>query len=556
MNFEQLVDGGLLGSLVAAEDVAKFNNVRRIASNPKYSAGEAAVRLIAEYPKEFQKLTKGVLSSAEHLAGRIYDKFRGNPRNGLQRLSDKNIGKVIVEKSIGKGLDLSHKEKNKLKKIVTGNPKSKGRQAKLGLSKSIAPAAAGFTWRHQEPKISNRSSDGCRVTHCEPLPVLDSTGLAFNRSHLSINPGISSFSRWLPGIASRYEFYQFVKLEFIYTTAVGSNMAGNGCMCFDPDLLDINPQDLNDMLYMKNSLVFAAWDPEVKVLEVDNFSLHSRQTYRVRTTDVPIDGSPEIYDVGLLHLATEGVTYTPVVGRVFVRYIIDFRVEAAKFLAINNVVSGYFESSTPVASSKWMTGSIANTNVTAAQHCEMVTSGSTTELIIRTAGFFFVTVKVIGTGVTSTPDIISPTGYFAGLNYPTAMQRVELFTSLGGSVNCNTCFLVYTGPQTMHGYRMTYSNSATTASSFEMAIATVSPPTALMLLKHHKSLNDIEAFDAVPALRLVNLPQPIRPFQYTKVACKSFSSSSSSPFSPPNSPTRKRPACSLSSDYHVVSPFE
>jgi len=403
---------------------------------------------------------------------------------------------------------LPHSKSNKLVKMVTGNgPRKSKKNASLATVAS-APPSLGFRYTNSPPKL-RMSSDGesCTYTHMEPFPHIQSHSTDFQISSVDVNPGLQTFSRWLPGIASRFEYYQFKSLEIIYEPAVGTTRDGNICVCFDPDQFDPSPSDVETMLYMQDSQVGTPWAPFV--LSVSKKNLYQRKTFRVRTADLPVDSSPELYDIGTIHFATHGVS-SGYIGRLFIRYEVQFSVASSKFITNGGPISSYVGTTQTALISDLFKGlNIGTTTVGVSFFIDTGGSGKTF-INLRHAGYFLVTVTVVGTNLSVDMALEPITGEHANLHFPVAAQPSALDYLMTPNIKTEVSYLVLCKPATVNGFLLEYTQSMATVTEVLVTVSTLNESAATVLLslrsaKHRSIIDDgyemINSKPPAPALK-------------------------------------------------------
>lgn len=145
----------------------------------------------------------------------------------------------------------------------------------------------------------------------------------FNVTSYSVNPGNSTTFPWLSTIAARFEKYQFERLDFYYKREV-SEFATNGqvgkvMMSFDADAADGPPTTKTQI---------EATRPHVDGMPSENISLiiprrelkRLTSGFYVRPGLLPGSADIKTYDVGNLHVATQGIVNNVEVGELHVAY--------------------------------------------------------------------------------------------------------------------------------------------------------------------------------------------------------------------------------------------
>ena len=159
------------------------------------------------------------------------------------------------------------------------------------------------------------------VPRREFLGTLTSTSSAFTIvKTVIINPGDVNFSPWGSNIARCYESYRFRRLKFVYVPRC-STLTG-GTVAFSPDC---NPKDtapISDIIMYGNQKTKSTspWAPMEIIF--DRNMLQKRSSYFNRP--LAPNGDKDLYDVGNLYIAIEGVNSGEVVGQLWVDYEVEF----------------------------------------------------------------------------------------------------------------------------------------------------------------------------------------------------------------------------------------
>jgi len=152
----------------------------------------------------------------------------------------------------------------------------------------------------------------------------------FNVVSYPINPGQATTFPWLSKQAAQWEKYRFQKLEFFFKREVSefstAGQAGKVILSVDFDASDAPPgtkQQMEDTI------------PHADGMPCENISLrlppkqmHPSQSvaHYVRIGGLPGNSDIKTFDVGLLHVATQGIPSNTEVGELRVRYSVTFTV--------------------------------------------------------------------------------------------------------------------------------------------------------------------------------------------------------------------------------------
>lgn len=142
------------------------------------------------------------------------------------------------------------------------------------------------------------------VSHSEYLGDITGTTAVFGVLRtLVINPGLVQTFPWLAAVASRYESYKFLKLNFRYMTE--SSTVQTGFVALIPDYDPNDPPPLTKVVAFQydGAAKSAPWENLVQVSS--NKNLSKRKDWFVRTGNTP--GSDHgLYDTAILHVCVGG----------------------------------------------------------------------------------------------------------------------------------------------------------------------------------------------------------------------------------------------------------
>lgn len=178
----------------------------------------------------------------------------------------------------------------------------------FSMSHALAPVAMGTRVR-----MGRRSRSPTVISETEYLGPYTGT-TAFTAYSFSLNPGLPTTFPWLSQIASRFEQYRFLSLEFMWVTSSSTATTGTIGMAFDPDALDALPTTKQQIMAYENATTDVGWkDMNFSVPPKSKFakSLFIR-TGTVSGTDL------KTYDLGNFLLAFQGGS--SVAGELYVRY--------------------------------------------------------------------------------------------------------------------------------------------------------------------------------------------------------------------------------------------
>jgi hypothetical protein len=160
------------------------------------------------------------------------------------------------------------------------------------------------------------------IKHREAAFTVFGTGAGYDLTTRAINPGLNTLFPWGSQLASAYERYRIVRMNFEYVPSCPTTTAGSITFALDYDTLDEAPSSGDALRSYFGAVTFPAW--KTANLTVDpGFANRGTQLF-VRTTNVNTTTRDlKTYDVGQIHCLTEGFTAFAAVGRVFANYEIE-----------------------------------------------------------------------------------------------------------------------------------------------------------------------------------------------------------------------------------------
>jgi hypothetical protein len=144
---------------------------------------------------------------------------------------------------------------------------------------------------------------------------------------------------WLSQVAQRYETYKFRKLLFEYHTRAATSQVGTVGLVFDFDAEDPAPASQMEALSYHDKCADSPWKDDCVVLDL---AQGDRLPIRYTRAGTPT-GNYDIktYDVGNLHVFTDGVASSTNLGLLEVKYVVDLYTPQ-----IQDPAGGFFYGST------------------------------------------------------------------------------------------------------------------------------------------------------------------------------------------------------------------
>ena len=173
------------------------------------------------------------------------------------------------------------------------------------------------------PSVSTSytSGDGrTRVKHREYIGDVRGSS-TFSVTSFNINPGLSSVFSWLPRIARSYESYKFHKLCVEYETQKSANTDGSVMLAIDFDASDSAPTNKVQLMSYHNAVRSAAWAECKYEASAQDLAKFGTQRY-VRAGSLSANQDIKTYDVGVLHVATQGCPVADI-GELYLSYDVE-----------------------------------------------------------------------------------------------------------------------------------------------------------------------------------------------------------------------------------------
>jgi hypothetical protein len=175
--------------------------------------------------------------------------------------------------------------------------------------------------------MPQRRSTTFRVVRTEyVLTVYNYTANNFAITAKPINPGFSDAFPWLSQIALSYEYYRVNSITWKYIPTCNATTNGQVLLSFDTDSADETPQNKSQMSENDPFAMTSAWSGTILPLRKSHTSAHNNGKLLNRDGNVPANYDINLYDLGRLYVATEGVAANTAVGDVWVDYDIDFMI--------------------------------------------------------------------------------------------------------------------------------------------------------------------------------------------------------------------------------------
>lgn len=335
------------------------------------------------------------------------------------------------------------------------NPKAKVKMTQPGyptIQKSMeqsslmlaAPTNKTYVQRTGMPKLQYRPNGDCQIKHREFLQDVAGS-VDYACTPLSINPGVSSIAPWLSRIACNFESYNFRTLRFAFETEASTAATGSVILAVDYDPSDPAPTTKMQALSFRATVRSAPWAPCVHESLAEDLS--KRKTYYTRQGALAPGEDAKLFDIGKLHVITQGMATNAIVGELWIEYDVILMTPKTSSAAGGNAIWG-----------SWRATSNSNTAITGGNlpatfvHVGGATSFNTWTFTAPWSGVFSATVTGVNVALTG----VQITG--------TATVGVEQFLTNG----TNTAGTGYVRIQAMPGSILGCNPTNTSIDTFDM----------------------------------------------------------------------------------------
>lgn len=219
----------------------------------------------------------------------------------------------------GSRIKAMNKQQSAAKSTVRQNKSGQNKKENKNNMQVIhAPTAASVKYTNVKPEVMPEPKGSVRVRHREYISDINSVGLAFQTISYPINPGLASFP-WLSQLANLYESYVFKSLHFEYEPATATTTTGTVILSIDFDAADAPPANKQDAMANQNAVRSAPWTGVKYNASAKDLKKFGIQRY-VRSGNLSPNLDIKTYDVGTLHLCTQGQSTVQAVGELYVSY--------------------------------------------------------------------------------------------------------------------------------------------------------------------------------------------------------------------------------------------
>lgn len=299
----------------------------------------------------------------------------------------------------------------------------------------IAPIATASSKRLTPAKFKT-AREGVRVEHREFLGNVNGT-VGYNVAQFPVNPGISLTFPWLSGLASQWEQYRFIHVQFEYITRSPTTQPGSVLMAPDYDAADGPPATESAMAQYQDVIEDAPWKNSICFLSTRD---QAPGTFKyVRDSIVPLTDI-KTYDLANFFIATVG-TDSNTWGKLWVKYDVELRIPAGPSRGLGVTALSYFTN----AATQGLTGGsasvLAASNVVANPlGFNLQVSGPGTVFTATIAGNFLINLISDVDGQVGYPLILAYTFQKNGLPFANGVSPAISTPSAGFSHSLVTPF--------------------------------------------------------------------------------------------------------------------
>jgi len=275
-------------------------------------------------------------------------------------------------------------------KIVTVKGASRG-------PVQFAPLSMSTMFTNNPPRSLPGKEGGIRFQHTEMIQAFTG-GSAYSVNSGSINPGLQVMFPWLSFLALVHESYIFHKLRFFTISLQPATQSGEVMMLIDYDAADDAPSSAYELLNGSGARSIGSWmSLDMPAYGKDENTLGKRRYVRGGSLSSNLD--IKTYDLGVLHLAFQGLASTVSAARLFVEYDVELITPQFSLSTLSGVFSRRILGAGSVSKT-----SLYGTAATLQGGLPVTASGNT--LTFQKPGQYLLESSVEGTGIS---DAGSPT---------------------------------------------------------------------------------------------------------------------------------------------------
>lgn len=239
---------------------------------------------------------------------------------------------------------LNQKDKQiaNLKKLLK---KKNKKNKKTPITGSTVPQAFGHEFSRKSALIKGSQNGNVIVSHTEYLASITGSG-DYQIQSMAVNPGDPLTFPWLSMMASAYEKFSVIDMEFVYKATCSTQENGVFFMYPEYTVTDGPAANLMAALNFQNAVSGNAWGThKLKIYpkqfnQVNNYIIRSQ--YKTYSAKDMLLTDPLIFRFG-----TEDTEDTPGIGKLYIKYTIELKVPSVdnSFVPLN---FGYAFNTVPI----------------------------------------------------------------------------------------------------------------------------------------------------------------------------------------------------------------
>jgi hypothetical protein len=272
---------------------------------------------------------------------------------------------------------------------------------------ATAPVARVRNVATQAPRLLTGPRGSILIEHEEMITSFTGTTAYTVQYGWACNPGLSGVFAWLSNLATLFEKYRFLELEFIYRTRCPTSVQGSVMGAFDYNAGDSNPETEQIMSTYYGMKDFAPWTTEFR-MKMDTSKIKDHRY--VRGGSVPTGQDVKTYDSAVFFVAsTDFASNGVLAGKWWVRYRVSLQVPQSPPYGTDFPQSGLLGYYTGLSASQpFGTNPTVPLNVTGSFN-NNVGLNTGTSIVNATSGSYLYTIDITGTGITATSPNFSVT---------------------------------------------------------------------------------------------------------------------------------------------------
>lgn len=278
-----------------------------------------------------------------------------------------------------------------------------------------APKSVAYTTGSSQPRFSSQAS-GVRVSHREMFAdfKVDIAAIPFQTNSFYANPGQQSTFPWLSVIAQQFEMYEFTSLSFTYVPSMSTEVMGKMMIAFDYDASDEPPLTKVEASSLHPSVENSVWSSQTLPIPMKKSSPFGNGRRYVRSGLQPPNTDIKTYDLGfvmffLIDVSSAQLSAGQVAGDLWVDYTVNFYKPQININQIALNLSNRHGALDPSIALPFGTAPDTYGGLLPIR-IQNVGSGDQGRIFFDKIGTYLVNLVAHGTGFTSYPTLILPSG--------------------------------------------------------------------------------------------------------------------------------------------------